>query len=210
MISWALVVLGCLLLAFFASRYFTLDSESFFERQRAVYEDHKAWIIAHIAFMTVPTLLGPFQFLRAFRDKYRRVHRISGRLYIACAIAGALAGLYMSQYSASGTASDLGFAALAIGVLVTTSTALYMILNGRVQLHREWMTRSFALIFAAVTLRLYLAPLEAAFGEHTGYAITAWLCWVPNILVAEWIIRAHLRQQPERDFTPRRTLASDS
>ena len=34
--------------------------------------------------------------------------------------------------------------------------------GGNVQSHREWMTRSYALIFAAVTLRLYKQPLEGA------------------------------------------------
>ena len=48
------------------------------------------------------------------------------------------------------------------------------------------MVRNFALTFAAVTLRLWLpgmvvggVPMEIA------YPIVAWLCWVPNLIVAE-------------------------
>jgi hypothetical protein len=59
------------------------------------------------------------------------------------------------------------------------------------------MTRSYALIFAAVTLRIYLPFLATAFGEHDGYAIVAWACWVPNLLVAEWLIWSRLRRRPE-------------
>ena len=59
------------------------------------------------------------------------------------------------------------------------------------------MTRSYALILAAVTLRVYVAPLEGAFGEHDGYAIVAWACWVPNLVFAEWFIRSRLRRHPE-------------
>ena len=110
---------------------------------------------------------------------------------------GGLGGLYMSQYSASGAVSDVGFAVLAIGVLLTTTLAYIRIRGGDVQSHREWMTRSYALIFAAVTLRIYLPFLEAAFGEHDGYAIVAWACWIPNLLIAEWLIRARLRRRPE-------------
>lgn len=199
-VGWGLLALGSLLLVLFAAPYLSMNPDTYFERQRSVYVSHEAWIIGHIAFMMLPALLGPTQFLRAFRDKFPRAHRIAGRVYIIGAIAGAIAGLYMSRYSASGAASGWGFALLGFGVLVTTGTALYMILNGKVQQHREWMTRSYALIFAAVTLRLYVAPMEAIFGEHTGYALTAWVCWIPNLIIAEFIIRTNLRRHPERDF----------
>jgi hypothetical protein len=54
-------------------------------------------------------------------------------------------------------------------------------------LHREWMIRSYALCLAAVTLRLYL-PLAALGGIpfEEAYPAIAWLCWVPNLVAAEW------------------------
>ncbi len=120
-----------------------------------------------------------------------------GKVYIAAAIVGAVGGIALAPFSASGVASDIGFALLGLGVLLTVTVAFLRIRSGNVQSHREWMTRSYALIFAAVTLRIYIAPLEAAFGEHTGYAIVAWACWVPNLLFAEWFIRSKLRRHPE-------------
>jgi uncharacterized membrane protein len=120
------------------------------------------------------------QFRRRLRERHFRFHRTLGKLYIAGALVGGLGGLYMAQFSASGTPSDLGFALLAIGVLTTTTLAFLRIRSGNVQSHREWMTRSYALIFAAVKLRPYLPVLEAAFGEHTGHAIVAWACWLPQ------------------------------
>ena len=148
--------------------------------------------------MIVAALLGPFQFLRTLRQRQVRLHRITGRLYLVGATIGALAGLYMAPFSASGWVSDIGFALLALGVLVTTSWAFYAIIHRQVQVHREWMTRSYALILAAVTLRLYLPFLEGAFGEEAGYAVVAWACWVPNLAVAEWLIRRQRRPSPER------------
>jgi hypothetical protein len=64
------------------------------------------------------------------------------------------------------------------------------------------MTRSYAFIFAAVTLRIYLKPREAVFGEETGYGIVAWACWVPNILSVGWLIRTRLRSHPEAPIVP--------
>ena len=120
-----------------------------------------------------------------------------GKLYIAGAIVGALGGLYMAQFSASGTVSDVAFTLLALAVLLTTTVAFVRIRAGNVQSHREWMTRSYALVFSAITLRLYMPFLEGAFGAHDGYAIVAWACWLPNLAFAEWFIRSRLRRHPE-------------
>jgi hypothetical protein len=58
--------------------------------------------------------------------------------------------------------------------------------------HRVWVLRSYALIFAAVTLRLELPLLAVAFGDFLpAYRTVAWLCWVPNLLWTEWYRRRH-------------------
>jgi len=55
--------------------------------------------------------------------------------------------------------------------------------------HREWMIRSYALCLAAVTLRVYL-PLSAMAGIpfSESYPAISWLCWVPNLIIAEWFL----------------------
>lgn len=56
--------------------------------------------------------------------------------------------------------------------------------------HRAWMTRSFLLALAAVTLRIYL-PLSGLVGLpfDVSYRLISWMCWVPNLLVAEVLVR---------------------
>ena len=53
------------------------------------------------------------------------------------------------------------------------------------------MVRSFALTFAAVTLRLYLGVSGASGVPFAvAYPLIAWACWVPNLVVAElWLRR---------------------
>ena len=194
-VGWGLLLAGAVLLALVAARYYTLDPAVYFQPE--VYEARTAGLLVHITAMTVAVLVGPFQFLRRLRERHFGLHRALGRIYLAAAVVGALGGLYLAPVSASGAVSDVAFALLGIGVLLTTTVAFWRILHGDVQSHREWMTRGYALIFAAVTLRLYLPFLTAAFGEHVGYAIVSWACWVPNLLVAEWFVRARLRPQPE-------------
>ena len=62
-------------------------------------------------------------------------------------------------------------------------------------MHRKWMIRSFALTFAAVTLRIYLAILPMLPVAFIGaYRAISFLCWVPNALVAELWLRQRLQQ----------------
>jgi hypothetical protein len=63
------------------------------------------------------------------------------------------------------------------------------------------MTRSFALTFAGVTLRVEMMPLVMLFGETTGYEIVAWTCWLLNLLVAEAILAGWFRRKRTRALT---------
>jgi hypothetical protein len=57
--------------------------------------------------------------------------------------------------------------------------------------HRAWMVRSYALTLAAVTLRIYLpAAVIGGLDMTFAYPAIAWLCWVPNHVIAEWLLRA--------------------
>jgi uncharacterized membrane protein YozB (DUF420 family) len=98
---------------------------------------------------------------------------------------------------------------LAVLWLWTGWNAYSSIRKGDVKSHREWMTRSFALTFAAVMLRLWLGTLiatqlpfletryagdfDALFVEV--YRVVMWLCWVPNLIIAEMIIQR--RRSPQ-------------
>ena len=196
-VGWGLLLFLAVLMALIGLRYFVYGSAAYFPRQREVYEARTFGLLVHIGAMMLAVVAGLFQFLRSLRERHFAFHRALGRVYVAGALVGALGGLYMAQFSASGAVSDVGFLLLGFGVLIATTYALVRIRTGNVQSHREWMTRSYALIFGAVTLRLYLPFLEAAFGEQVGYAVVAWACWVPNLVVAEWFVRTRLRRRRE-------------
>lgn len=53
-----------------------------------------------------------------------------------------------------------------------------------------WAIRSFALTFSAVTIRLQLGASFAAGQRFEDfYWMLSWTCWIPNLFVAEWLIR---------------------
>lgn len=148
---------------------------------------HAEGVYVHAFAAAIALLLGPVQFSTKLRREHVRVHRWSGRIYLAVGVlAGGLSGLYLVQYAYGGPLAKAGFGTLAVLWLYTGWRAFDAIRSGAVAAHRRWMVRNFSLTFAAVTLRIYL-PLGALAGVQFEqlYPVVAWLAWVPNLLLAE-------------------------
>ena len=149
------------------------------------FKAHPIGIYLHIFASLIALAIGPFQFNEKFRLNKIQVHRLLGKIYLISVLIGGLSGLYMSQYSFGGMISHSGFFTLAILWLATGYKAYHSIKNKNIQAHQYWMFINFALTFAAVTLR---TGLGIGFASGTPFEVfypyLAWLCWVPNLLVA--------------------------
>lgn len=151
------------------------------------YQAHAVGIYVHVFAAAVALLLGPVQFSGRLRQQNRERHRWLGRIYLGVGVLfGGLSGLYMSVFAYGGPVPKLGFACLALAWLYTGLNAYRSIRAGQIEQHRAWMVRNYALTLAAVSLRVYL-PLSMVAGMEftTAYAAIAWLCWIPNLLLAE-------------------------
>ncbi len=204
--AWVLVTIGALLMFLLAARYIFVDLEAEAADPgstilRELYLERPVGLYIHAFAIMFPLIIGPVQFFlrrltpEARRAKYLPLHRWLGRIYVTGALIGGLAGLYLAIYAYGGFASALGFGVLAVLTLTSTSIAYLRIRAKNEFSHKEWMTRSYALIFAAVTLRLLLVLYQGAFGieEMEAYQAVAWSSWVPNLIVAE-IINTRRRQ----------------
>ncbi len=158
---------------------------------RAALEARPAVVLAHVLASAAALVIGSLQFLARVRRAAPRVHAWLGRSYVAGVLLGALAGLQMAAHAYGGSAARLGFASLALVWLYASGRGWLAIRAGDVAAHERWMIRSFALAFAAVTLRLYVAAAMASgIAFEAAYPAIAWLCWVPNVLVAQRLIAA--------------------
>lgn len=130
---------------------------------------------------------GALQFSTRLRVRKPRVHRLAGRIYVVAVLISGASGLLLAPSSTGGVAAHFGFGFLAVLWLATCIIAYISVRSRDYEAHREWMIRSYALCLAAVTLRLYL-PLSGLAGIpfEEAYPAIAWLCWVPNLVVAEW------------------------
>ena len=148
---------------------------------------HPIGIYTHVFASLVALSLAPLQFSSRLRSARPRVHRLMGRAYLGIGVlVGGLSGLYMAAFAFGGPVAKLGFACLAAGWLYTGLRAYQAIRRGAVQEHRTWMVRNVSLTLAAVTLRIYLpSSMLAGTPFEVAYPAIAWLCWAPNLIVAE-------------------------
>ena len=144
-----------------------------------------AW--GHMIGGGIALLIGPFQFNKAIRRKSIGRHRLLGRVYLFAVLFAGIGSLVMAPHANGGLSATLGFGGLGVLWLITGIFAYTTIRNGDTAGHRRWMIRNYALTLAAVTLRIYL-PTAMASGLPfiPAYIAISWLCWVPNLLVAEW------------------------
>lgn len=153
-----------------------------------------AWNIAfrlHIFPGGIALLTGWSQFSSKLRTTRLSLHRTLGKIYVAAVLVSGTAGLYIAHYATGGPVSQWGFGLLAVAWLTTTAMAFSRIKAMDIDAHQQWMIRSYALAFAAVTLRIYMPFLQAVAGMDflDAYRLVAWMCWVPNLLVAELMVR---------------------
>lgn len=141
-------------------------------------------------------LTGWSQFNNSIRHKYPHSHRWMGRIYITAVFLSSCAGLYMAFFANGGLISEMGFVALALWWLITNTIAFLSIRHGHLISHIQWMTRNYALTFAAVTLRMFLPFMTNILKIDAGvaYHVIAWLSWVPNIVIAE-VLLYHKRKK---------------
>jgi uncharacterized membrane protein len=146
----------------------------------------KPWLLVHAGFAAAALLLGPTQFVPALRRRAPALHRWMGRAFIVSALIGGASGLPLALGTAAGPIAATGFTGLAVLTLLCAVQAWRLAMARRFPEHREWAIRTFALLFAGVTLRLWL-PLSmiAQLDLMESYRVISFLAWVPNLLLAE-------------------------
>jgi uncharacterized membrane protein len=120
------------------------------------YQSFKWWLLPHGIAGACALLLGPMQFSDRLRQQYAKLHRVVGRIYVGgVAIAGPL-GFYIQFFQErSGATRSFSVAAAVDAALwmITTGIAFAFILAGKVQAHRQWMVRSFAVALVFLEVR---------------------------------------------------------
>lgn len=152
----------------------------------------RACFYTHVFTSCLVLVAGFTQFAPWLLGRYPRVHRLMGWTYlIIVTLVSGPAAFVMALYANGGLPARTSFTLLAALWIGFTLAAGYYAFRRKFVLHGAYMLRSYALTLSAITLRGYTYILEVTTyaSPRDIYITTAWLSWVPNLLVAEWLIR---------------------
>jgi uncharacterized membrane protein len=160
----------------------------------ANYATRPGWVrtafAAHVVFAGAALLLSPIQLSGWVRARLPRLHRVTGRVVLFSIVVAGTGGFLLAGVNVAGPVGTAGFGALAVLWVTFALLGLRAILRRDVVAHRRWMLRTFAMTYAAVTLRLWLFALIPLLGDfRSAYLLVPFLCWVPNLVVVELLLR---------------------
>lgn len=178
------------------SKNFIVDPQfvKFIARKDQILSNESLWIIMiriHIILAIISLLTGPLGVIKQIRIQSIRFHRWNGRIYVLSILFNFLPGVYVSFFATGGWPSTLGFLILNTLWLGITILGYVAIRRKKINLHRQWILRSFFLSFANITIYILVAISHNALNlpYSLSYTIAVWLCWVLNLAIAEIIIR---------------------
>jgi uncharacterized membrane protein len=184
-------------LGFLALRFLFKDAIPYFldfsSDQFRRFWDFRWWLVLHISGGMVALVSGPFQFSTGLRRKHMKLHRRLGKLYLSAIAVGSSAAIYMgftSAPSALGAAWGFALLMLAAAWITTSGMALLMIKRRMIDLHKEWMIRSYVVTFAFVTFRWLdeMPAIQNLFGDETLVTLM-WVCWTIPLAVTEVVLQ---------------------
>src|SRR5947209_13311826 len=154
------------------------------------YQPFKWYLLPHGLAGACALLLGPMQFSDRLRQRFTKLHRVLGRLYVGGVFIAGPLGFYIQFFNERiGAPRSFSVAAIVDASLwmLTTGIALAFILKGKVQQHRQWMTRSYAVAVVFLEVRVIggVTHWESLAATET----IVWCCLAFSILIADLVLQ---------------------
>lgn len=113
-------------------------------------------IFAHMVLGAVITLLAPVQFITPLRNRFPKVHRVTGRVFVGAAALGAIGGLtyIVTRRTIGGPVMDYAFAVYGVCVLVSAIQTGRYARARNFDTHNEWALRLFVLAMGSWLYRV--------------------------------------------------------
>ena len=188
-VVWWAVLIGATSVAIFSMRYLLPNPPAFLKQM----ENHFLFprqLSIHALTGSIALLVGPWQLSTSLRAAYPRVHRWLGRIYVADVLVAWLLSIFLLPTVTTGLPAASAFFMLGSCWAGFAALGVLAIRRRDIQAHRRWMLRSFAMAFAAVTIRFYFHPAKAlGFPFEYYYPASLWLSFLTNMAVIELVIR---------------------
>ncbi|MGV6831589.1 MAG: DUF2306 domain-containing protein [bacterium] len=183
-LAWLIFISCCIFFSFQPVKYLIADEPIGLLRSKPL--DSTFYLIAfytHISMGGIALLIGWTQFIKTFREQYKKVHRIIGKVYVISILISGPVAFYIGFFVYGGLVTQIGFTFGAVVWIASTFLAYKKIRQGNIAKHKEYMMYSYAGTCAAITLRLILPPLMMITSFKVAYGISVWASWLPSVLL---------------------------
>ena len=199
-----LMVLMVIFVGYALPPYLTLDPAQARLQPLPESPGYYALLVTHIFLGSVALLTACLQVWPWLRRTHPRVHRTSGRVYVASVLPASVCVLIVAPMTLHGANAQVANTILAVLWFGTTLAGFRAIRQHRYADHRRWMLRSVALSFSIVANRVWLiilfavfvpeiytgAPVDPAVMEQA-IGVSTWISWVVNLLIVQWWLDRH-------------------
>lgn len=207
-VTWISAALfGAYIVAFFGGAAMRGTPEQWNESLPALFDRAGPFgtvaIGTHFVAGGVLLLLGPIQLIGRLRAAWPGLHRWLGRTYVtAAAVTGAGGlGFIATRGTIGGPVMDIGFGLYGLLVCGAAVLTWQRAWTGRMEAHRAWAIRLFALVIGSWLYRMEYGLWFLTMGKaghasdfHGRFdAVMAFAFYLPNLAVAELFIRARRR-----------------
>lgn len=165
------------------------------------YTAHPVQTLLHTGAGLVFAVLGPMQFMSPIRDRFPKIHRISGRIFLPFAIASGVAALLMGlTFPVWGKGWNQVITTVAAVFMVFAFVKAYLHIRKReIVFHRRWMMRGFAIGMGVALFRVFLEdvlqPMGLSFNDSWNIVMAG--CFPVSLAAAEfWIWATKPRKHP--------------
>ena len=180
------------------------NNERFFVNPQAPEWAHYSpirWhLLPHGVGGTIALAFGALQFSTRLRRRYLRIHRLSGKLYMAGTFIAAPVAIWMAFINSPWFL--VPFTIVQAGTWMLFTLAAYRcIRRGAVSSHREWMIRSYAIVLIFLEGRVLMAVPALARQGMDAVVLVNWGCLAVTLVAVECIIRwreIYPAEQPNR------------
>ncbi len=173
------------------------------------YQPFKWWLLPHGLAGACALLLGPLQFSDRLRQRYLKLHKVIGWIYVPGALILAPLGTYIQYFQERHLHQPRSFTMAAASdaalLMTTTAIALFFILRGNIQQHRQWMTRSYAVALVFVEVRV-IGGLTGLDNSLVATEIIVWMCVIFAVPLADIVL--NWREFTRAKIVPKASRAS--
>lgn len=163
------------------------------------YAAHRVMTMLHVVPGTLFLLLVSLQFSAAIRTRHPAVHRWMGRTLVGLSAVITVSGVFFGLVTPFGGAGErIVIVVVALWFVTALAKAVSAIRERRVEAHRNWMIRAFAIVLGVSTTRVAAAIIDLTMTPH-GYSLESLFVlslvvgWVIAVCSAElWILRTKL------------------